>query len=462
MADEPISAKDVKSKTDASRIIYYHQDNWSNFFAGLNGTKDKSKYTEYGTLTLIQDEELGNIYMGDGLGGRIIDIVADDMTREWVSLEGAGATKLEAEFVRLDAEEKINEALKWQRLYGGSLLVMGIMDGQTPDKKLNPNRIRSIEYLKVFDKTAIMLGESTFDTDLNSPTFGQVLVYKIQYSVGQEQKTQMVHASRCIPFFNDPIPTYMKSHVDYAARYWGMSSLQRIYEDLRDLGGVTQSTVNILYEFIVGKYKLTHLSEMLAEGQERLLVERMQIMEMSKSILNAILLDQDEEYTRDYATVAGLPEVIDRFMLKLSGSTSIPVTRLFGRSPAGLNATGENDLRNYYDLIEANQRNRLMPQIRRLANILCKFLGVQVPKITFNSLYQLDEKEKAEVTKLEAETAKIEAETEKVYVDIDVTNAEELRIKKGLQSPNPVAAGNPGEPKVPAVKKPVRVAQGKK
>ena len=62
----------------------------------------------------------------------------------------------------------------------------------------------------------------------------------------------------------------------------------------------------------------------------------------------------------------------------------------------------------------------------------------------------MDEKEKSEVAKLDAETAKIEAETEKVYVDIDVTNAEELRIKKGLQAPNLVAGGNPGEPKSPA------------
>ena len=98
---------------------------------------------------------------------------------------------------------------------------------------------------------------------------------------------------------------------------------------------------------------------------------------MSKSVLNAVILDRDEMYDKQYTTLAGLPEVIDRFMLQLSGATGIPVTRLYGRSPAGLNATGESDLRNYYDLIEAAQRNRLMPPLRKLINIISEWQGIK-------------------------------------------------------------------------------------
>ena len=133
-----------------------------------------------------------------------------------------------------------------------------------------------------------------------------------------------IHHTRVIPFFNDPIPGKLRTSVDMNIRYWGMSTLQKIYEELRDLGGITQSTVNILYEFIIGKYKISRLAEIMsAPGGEQAVVRRMEIMNMSKSVLNSVMIDAEEDYSRDYATLAGLPELIDRFMLKLSGSTGI-------------------------------------------------------------------------------------------------------------------------------------------
>jgi phage-related protein (TIGR01555 family) len=358
--------------------------------------------------------------MGDGLGGRIIDVIADDMTREWIYLgedEDSQAQTIMEELQRLNAEEVFNLGIKWQRLYGGAIIIIGAMDGQSPDKPLKTEKIKTIEYLKVVDRTNIPITECKFDEDPRSTTFGQILLYKVNYYVGTRVIPMYIHHTRVIALYNDPIPSRMRGYTDANIRHWGMSSLQRIYEELRDLGAITQSTVNIMMEFIIGKYKIKHLAEMLSAGQEQKIIKRVEVMNRSKSVINAVLLGDDEEYTRDYATLAGLPEVIDRFMLKLSGSTGIPVTRLFGRSPAGLNATGENDLRNYYDLIEANQRNKLLPPTRSLVATICAYKGIaKVPEVTFNSLYQLSEEEQAKVDKTYAETDKIIAETENVYV----------------------------------------------
>ena len=365
-------ARESQVRTDAapSPIPAFRLDGWANTITGLGQKQDKSKYTTFGDLNVIPDEDLGAIYMTDGLGGRIIDIVADDMTREWIDLEGASEKDeeiIEDEMIRLSAEEKFNEAIKWQRLYGGSLLIIGAMDGQTPDKPLRENRIKNIEYLKVVDRTQVEIASSKWDLEPNSPNFGKIILYHVNFYVGDQYMPMKIHHTRVIPFFNDPVPLKLRNVVTWDLRYWGMSSLQRIYEELRDLGGITQSTVNIPYEFIIGKYKIARLAEIMSSpGGEKAIVNHMEIMNMSKSVLNSVMIDAEEDYSRDYATLAGLPELIDRFMLKLSGSTSIPVTRLFGRSPAGLNATGENDLRNYYDLIEAQQRNRLYGPLRRI------------------------------------------------------------------------------------------------
>ena len=97
-------------------------DGWANVFTGLGGVNDKTRYTGYGDTTIIDDDTLALIYSGDGLGGRIVDIVADDMTREWVYLgedEDERAKEVMDELTSLAAEEKFNEAIKWQRLFGG-------------------------------------------------------------------------------------------------------------------------------------------------------------------------------------------------------------------------------------------------------------------------------------------------------------------------------------------------------
>jgi phage-related protein (TIGR01555 family) len=451
-------------------------DGWGNVFTGLGGANDKTSYTKYGTSPIIDDDSLSLIYMGDGLGGRIIDVIADDMTREWIYLgedEGddgdSKAQEVIDELQRLNAEEIFNLGIKWQRLYGGAIIIIGAMDGQSPDKPLNVNRVKTIEYLKVVDRTNIPITECIFDKNPASPTFGQVMVYKVNYYVGSEIIPMFVHHTRVIALYNDPVPSRMRGFTDVNLRHWGMSSLQRIYEELRDLGAITQSTVNIMMEFIIGKYKIKHLAEMLAAGQEQKVVKRVEVMNRSKSVINAVLLGDDEEYTRDYATLAGLPEVIDRFMLKLSGSTGIPVTRLFGRSPAGLNATGENDLRNYYDLIEANQRNKLLAPIRSLVATICAYKKIAtVPEVTFNSLYQLSEEEQSKVDKTYAEIEKIKADTELIYVNMGAKDVLDVSKEHDWEPPEAEEFDDPEmmevpvtDPKTAVTKKPVDAKQQK-
>jgi phage-related protein (TIGR01555 family) len=90
---------------------------------------------------------------------------------------------------------------------------------------------------------------------------------------------------------------------------------------------------------------------MASLGDERYkskILERYTLANMAKGINGMLLLDSEEEYETKSASFAQLPEVLDRFLQIVSGAADIPATRLLGQSPAGMNATGESDLRNYY------------------------------------------------------------------------------------------------------------------
>lgn len=51
------------------------------------------------------------------------------------------------------------------------------------------------------------------------------------------------------------------------------------------------------------------------------------------------------------------------------------MTKLFGRAPAGMNATGESDLQNYYDYVDTLRESVLAPILRRLLPVRLAFPG---------------------------------------------------------------------------------------
>jgi phage-related protein (TIGR01555 family) len=73
---------------------------------------------------------------------------------------------------------------------------------------------------------------------------------------------------------------------------------------------------------------------------------------MMESNFGTRIVNKGDVMHQHQYTFAGLADVYDRMMMDVSGAARIPVTKLFGRSPAGMNATGESDMRNYNDYID--------------------------------------------------------------------------------------------------------------
>jgi len=125
-----------------------------------------------------------------------------------------------------------------------------------------------------------------------------------------------------------------------------------------------------------------------------------------KSFNRMLLLDGTESYEKKQNSFANLDKVIQQFMVDVSGAADIPMTRLFGTSAAGMNATGDNDVRNYYDMVSAKQEAELRPQLEYLYEVLVRSELGHMPedfRFDFNPLWQLSEKDQADVEKARAE-----------------------------------------------------------
>lgn len=279
--------------------------------------------------------------------------------------------------------------------------------------------------MHVFDRYQINIIYETIHSDLNSPEYGKPSEYQINDVV--TGAVFNVHESRTLRVdWNLLSPREMMLN-----QGWGDSIIVSIYEELMNYGACYGNMSAIVQDFINGVFKIPNLSMSLASTCSQAdIMRRLQNANFTKSVTNALVLDGAESYEKLSSNVGGLSDIIDRFMLALSAVTGIPITLLFGRAPAGLNATGESDTRNFYDMVKQYQELKLKPILERLNFYLFKSKNGPTKgrepenwSIKFKPLWQNTEEQEATIRRTVAET-------DRIYIETGVLDPNEVAISR--------------------------------
>lgn len=329
------------------------QDGWTNVLTrlGIRGV-DKSVSVEVAPVDFLSERKLAMIYAGDGLGAKIADCVAEDAARNGFKILGDDDDEslLKAcEAVKLP--QAIQLAHAYRRAFGGALLVAQY-DRDASELTAPPSPTAIVTGFKVYACPRVKITSTDIVTDARSRYFEDVELFTVSKRYGG---TFQVHASRCKAIKGIPVPDVPDMEYDTQLLYWGMSELQRVYGALSNFGAFFQAIGHLGQEMVIGKYRISNLEKLLLSNDVKAIQTRMEIINLQKSVLRAVLLGKDEEYSRDSLSFAGVPEVFDRMTMVISGTSGIPVTKLMGRSAAGMNASGEGDSRDYYDKVKAEQ-----------------------------------------------------------------------------------------------------------
>lgn len=379
-------------------------DGLENVVAGLGTERDKRAYSTWGLPRFLTRVEFENMYRGSWLSKRIVNTVADDMTREWIRVlfdddsEGKNQFAIERCEKRLGIKAKCNEAIKWARLYGGSLIIIGTNDSKDLSKPLDISKLGkgSLKYLQVVDRWRVS-PSGALSTDLGSLSFGLPQLYVLAESSVQ------IHSSRVVRFNGQKLPYFAWRQ----NAMWDDSELQHVVESLLNCDTATAAVATMLFEANVDVISSPDLSDLLAtKDGEAKAIKRFQLATMMKSFNRTLLLDGAETYEKKQNSFANLDKVITQFMVDVCGAADIPMTRLFGQSAGGLNSTGDGDIRNYYDMISAKQEAELRPQLEVLYEVICRSeLGTYPEdfRFDFNSLWQTSALDEATIDKLNAE-----------------------------------------------------------
>lgn len=389
-------------------------DTLINLVSGLGTAKDKSANNTFG-LRVLTSAELSAMHRGDWISRKVVDLIPFDMTRNWRDWQASQdqIEKIEEQERRHGVQQKTAAAVQKARLYGGAAIYIGIR-GQDPSDELRPETVGSdgLEYLHVLSRSEVTVGE--INRDVLSSFFGEPTHYEIS-SVGASVK---IHPSRMVRLIGAPIVEDHRVSTDQ----WGDSILQAVYDAVQNAASSQQHVAALLPEAKLDIIRIPGLSDTLStpEGTRRL-TERFQYANMMKSMINALVLEASgengqggEQWDQKQINFAQFPEILHQFLQVAAGAADIPVTRLLGQSPSGLSSTGESDVRNYYDQVSARQENELRPTLSRLDEVLIRSaLGARPPEVHYRwaSLWQISDKERADIGKTGADTIKALNET---------------------------------------------------
>lgn len=422
-------------RSHAAREV--RRDGYQNMLNKYGTKNDVSENYRFVSDEPVADVELTLNYEGNGLFARIIDIPADEAVSSGFTY-GISDTDIE-NFINnsldeLNFEEKAATAIKWSRLYGGALLVMLIDDGGELTDPVNWDGIRGIDELMVFERPLVTPDYASIyqhGPDRGSRSkFGMPEFYDISPVYGTAFR---VHESRCLLFKNGILPS-STTRTEY--RFFGMPEYERVHRALQETVTSHGNGVKLLDRAVQAVYKIKGLATLLnTDVGENTVIRRLRLIDMAKGIINSIAIDADgEDYDYKTVTFSGVKDIVDSTCNMLSAVTNIPQTKLFGRSPAGENSTGEGDMENFYKFVERIQKLNLKNNLRTLIDIIliagkAKGRYAEIPDYTlkFNPLWSLSEKEQADVDKTRADTEYVKAQTAQVYIDMQALDAPEVR-----------------------------------
>jgi phage-related protein (TIGR01555 family) len=403
-------------------------DGWGSLLTGLGTTRDKRTSATFDGCR-VSDAEARELWRGDDLAARAIEAYPAEMMRAGYEVtiqvddndEGGAdraretAEALHTALEELGVDEAVHTALEYERAFGGAgILPVGNDQQAALDTPLDLKKLVDVRQLTVFEPRELVATQ--FYADPTKPKFGRPSHYRLQPIAVHgafQPSSVIVHESRLVIF--PGIQVSRGARAQYPG--WGDNVLSRIHEVLRDFNMGFGSASALLHDFAQAVYSIKGLHDAVASDEDDVIKRRMEIMDIGRSILRAIMLDAGgggeaaESFHRESTSVTGIPELLDRLIYRLAAALELPVTLLMGMSPAGMNATGESDIVFFQKRVAQKQHRMLRPRLEQLIKIVFASKsgptkGVEPAKwaLEFNPLSQPTQKETAELRKLIADT----------------------------------------------------------
>lgn len=395
----------VIGKTALAKKSFMTADGFTNFQAriGLGAGSIQDKSTMNFNFISRNRIMIEAAYRSNWICGLACDLVAQDMTRAGIEIEGEidpdDIKKLQRKIKRMKLMDSWRDLIKWSRLYGGAIGVL-MIDGQDLSTPLNHETIGKDQFkgMLVLDRWLVNPSLSDLVTEMG-PDIGRPKYYTV-LADAQALVNMKIHYTRIIRMEGVELPYWQR----ITENGWGQSVLERIWDRVVAFDSVSEGAAQLVYKAHLRVFKVKGLKDIKALGGDKTyqgFLAYWEAIRQFQSNEGLTLIDTDDEFIPHTYSFTGLADMAIMFGEQLSGGLQIPLVRLFGQSPAGLNSTGESDLVTYYDNVQQQQEAKMSSGMSRMMDILYRSTFGEAPPedfdFDFKSLKEMNQEEKSKI-----------------------------------------------------------------
>jgi len=398
--------KPLNAVLDSAKTVINRMDGWNNVLTGLGiKGRDKRMSSDFAYERMAKTDS-EHLYASDDMAEKIVDIPAEEMQREGFEVTHSNDDEtlnnlLNDKYEELGMIDHVDNALKWASLYGGSAILLGIQDGRKPHEPVNFAAIKGIEFANVMHRWELNPVESKIQKDPTKKNFGRPGVYTLSAEQGEGATNIEIHSDRMLIFQGAKLP----KNLFVGNNYWNDSVLNRSQNAIRNFQTAHDSAATLVHDFAQAVYKIKHLTEMISQGRDDLVQKRLELIDACRSIVNAIVIEDGEDFERKTTSLQGLPELLGKIEQRLVQTSKIPHTVLLGEGPKGsLGQSGDSERKDWYQHVSRLQQVKLKPQLVQFFTLCLlskdgptKGIEPKTWDIEFNPLWQMSQKDKSEV-----------------------------------------------------------------
>ena len=338
---------------------------------------------------------------------KIVRIPVEDALRKPWEIENVNeemVASLQSKEVELKFLESLKRAMMLERLLGGCLQFFGLDETEDDvSKKYMP--VAGMSKLRFINCIPLSrISRVNWDTDPLSYGYMRPNEFIVN--------GHNLHVSRCIVWDGEPLfDPYDFALTQFRVNLagFGPSKLAPIWDDIVKAVGTRQAAYQLIQTNNAIIVAVSELQDLMATNPGKKNLQTLKEIANNLSVYRAAIINKDKvDVTQQAASFGSVPELLMSFLQVLSAASDIPATRFLGQAPGGLNATGESDLENYYNVIDALQRQRIEPAIRYFYDVI----GYQKwpdtwgmvrrkMEIKFTPLWNLSELEEAQKNQIE-------------------------------------------------------------
>lgn len=382
------------------------------------GTKQRDPFArqEVRAPKEFSHSELYEIYRGSELGGKLVDDLAEDMVREWFTIETESSSlpdDVQGKLSDLDAKTKIQDMLKWDLVFGDGYNSIGIKGSPKPSKPVKS--VKDISYLHSFSPRKV--SNQVTNEDVMDEEYGDFKNYEISVPDGSGMTKEVnVHPNRILH-------SQMRPRLD---SQWGDSIYTRMQQLLIVFDNTVWTVGQMMFQMVLKTLK-TNLKEKSADEIAEIADE----VEDEVNSLSLWLLHKDENAEEELdmpsstMNMSGFDEIIEFMKDMAAVATRRPKSIVFGAQSGTLSASDVDSL-NYYQRVNSLQESHLRPNVEQLVDYVVQSLSDYSDPdyhVRFNDLYTYDDQTKAEIRLTRAKAYDLEVKN-------DILSAQEIREKE--------------------------------